>query len=81
MDEHRANPRQRTLKGARIVFNDGRSTLECTVRNISPGGAYVRVASVIGIPEAFELRLSDGTRHNCAVAWRKADEIGVKFVG
>ena len=80
MDEHRQSQRQRTLKGARIVFNDARSTIECTVRNLSAGGAQLRVQSVIGIPEAFELRLSDDTKHACAVAWRKASELGVRFV-
>jgi hypothetical protein len=80
MEEHRQTQRQRTLKGARIVFNDGRSTLECTVRNLSSGGAQLRIAMTLGIPDAFELRLSDDTRHQCTVAWRKADELGVKFL-
>ncbi len=80
MEEHRQTQRQRTLKGARIVFNDARSTIECTVRNLSAGGAQLRVALTVGIPDTFELRLSDGTRHQCTVAWRKGDELGVKFV-
>jgi hypothetical protein len=80
MTELRSEPRQRTLKGAIIAFNDLRSTIDCTVRNLSPHGAQLRVASAVGIPNTFELRLTDGERHQCSVAWRKGREIGVKFV-
>jgi hypothetical protein len=80
MTELRSEPRQRTLKGAVIAFNDLRSTVDCTVRNLSPHGAQLRVASVVGIPDTFELRLADGARHQCSVAWRKGHELGVKFV-
>jgi hypothetical protein len=79
MTEKRSAQRQRTLKGAVIVFNNKNSTLSCTVRNASDGGAQIRVASTLGVPDQFELRLSDGTRKNCTVVWRKAEEMGVRF--
>ncbi len=79
-DEKRGTPRQRTLKGARIVVSDGFSTLDCQVRNLSETGARLRVASVVGIPDSFELRLDDGRIFQCRTAWRKSDEIGVSFV-
>lgn len=80
MSDNRDAQRQRILKGGKIVFNDGRSTIDCTVRNLSAGGARLRVPSVIGIPDAFELRISETTTHQCTIAWRKPDELGVKFV-
>jgi len=79
MEERRRTPRRRTLKGARIVFNDGRSTIDATVRNLSEDGANLRVASVVGIPDTFILQLSDGTQHACRAIWHKSDEIGVSF--
>ena len=80
MDEDRRNvQRHRTLKGARIVFNDGFSTFECTVRNLSEAGALVRVASVVGIPDSFQLILNDKQSFNCTVVWRHESELGVKF--
>ena len=79
-EERRRVPRRRTLKGAMIVFNDGRSTIAATVRNLSEDGANLRVASILGIPETFTLRLSDGSTHTCRAIWHKSDEIGVAFV-
>jgi len=78
--ERRRTPRRRTLKGAMIVFNDGRSTIAATVRNLSEDGANLRVTSIVGIPDTFGLRLSDGTHYECRAIWHKSDEIGVAFV-
>jgi len=78
-EERRALPRHRTLKGARIVVNDGFSTFQCTVRNLSESGAQLRVASIIGIPDAFELVLDDKRSFACKVIWRRETELGVSF--
>ena len=78
--ERRRTPRRRTLKGALIVFNEGYSTIAATVRNLSEDGANLRVASIVGIPDTFGLRLADGTHYECRAIWHKSDEIGVAFV-
>lgn len=80
MEERRRAPRQRTLKGAHIVFNDGHSTIDCQVRNLSAIGALLRVAGVIGIPDRFTLRFDDGRSFSCVVARRTADAVGVTFL-
>ena len=77
--ENRAQPRRTTLKGGQIVFNAGRSTIDCTVRNLSRDGAKLLVASVVGIPETFDLLLPNTSRQPCRVAWRKVKEMGVVF--
>jgi hypothetical protein len=79
-EEKRAAPRQRTLKGGRIVINNGSSTFDCTIRNLSEIGARLRVTSIIGIPDAFHLAMDDGRKFDCAVAWRTETELGVKFI-
>lgn len=79
MTEQRGDQRQRTLKTGMIVFNGGRSTIECVVRNLSEGGAQLKVVSILGIPETFLLRLADKSTRNCAIAWKRADVLGVKF--
>jgi len=78
-DEHRRAPRQRTLKGGRIVINDGFSTFQCTVRNLSDTGARLKVASILGIPDQFQLVMDDGRKFSCSVVWRTAEEFGVTF--
>lgn len=79
MTEKRTSQRQRTLKGALIAFNEERSTLSCTIRNFSEGGAHLKVASVLGIPDSFILHLPDKRKFPCTVVWRKESELGVRF--
>jgi hypothetical protein len=79
-DEQRQAGRRRTLKGARIVFNRGRSVINCVVRNLSSTGALLRVDSPVGIPDEFVLTLDDGPSSVCHVARRTGNEIGVEFV-
>ncbi|RYC17500.1 PilZ domain-containing protein [Ciceribacter ferrooxidans] len=79
MDDKRAEPRLRSLKGARIVFNNGFSTMDCMARNLSPGGAKLVLPSTAGIPDSFGLNFEDGKRHTCTVRWRTPTELGVSF--
>jgi len=80
MDEQRSSPRQRMLKSAHVVFNDGHSTINCVVRNLSETGAKLKVADVIGIPQRFDLALPGTERRACRVIWHSATELGVTFV-
>ena len=77
--EQRQAKRHRTLKGGKIVFNDGRSTISCTVRNLSETGALLRVESVIGIPEMFELLIAGAESRRASVVRRTAKELGIRF--
>jgi len=79
--ELRGAQRRTVLKGGKIAFNGGRSTIDCAVRNLSGKGAKLQVASVVGIPEMFELLLPNTLRQPCRVVWRKPKEIGVVFIG
>ena len=79
-EERRQIPRQRTLKGGRIVLNDGFSTFDCTVRNLSSTGAKLVVTSIIGIPHQFDLSMHDGRSFTCATVWHTETEIGVRFL-
>jgi hypothetical protein len=77
--ESRLDQRRSTLKGGRIVFNAGRSTINCTVRNLSSKGAKLQVTSVVGIPDTFDLLLEGTARQPCRVVWRTLKELGVQF--
>ncbi|KKB76578.1 hypothetical protein VW35_17555 [Devosia soli] len=79
-DDQRKNHRNRTLKGGRIVTNDGHSTFDCTIRNLSDEGAKLAVTSIIGLPQRFLLALQDGRRFDCEMVWHTETEIGVKFL-
>jgi hypothetical protein len=81
MGERRASPRQRRLNGAKIVFNNNSSVIDCIVRDLSPQGARLLVASPVGIPDRFDLRIDrNGACHPSKVAWKTSDQIGVNFL-
>ena len=78
--ERRAERRMRTLKRARIVFNHGHSVFDCTIRNLSSGGALIEVPNMLGIPMQFDILLGDSaTRRPCSVRWSTERMMGVRF--
>lgn len=77
-DDSRRAVRRKVLKTGVIVINR-RSTVNCTIRNMSSRGAKLEVNSVVGIPDAFELTV-DGQTQTCRVIWRRLKELGVAFV-
>ena len=77
--ERRLFQRRQALKPGRIVFNRASSTINCTMRNHSDGGAQLDVASVLGIPNAFDLKLEGYPSRSSRIVWRKAHTIGIEF--
>ena len=79
MEERRKVQRHRTLKAGSIRFNRA-AGFDCRVRNISPAGACLEVASQIGIPDDFVLVVEcDHLHQPCHVIWRTATRMGVEF--
>ena len=80
-EEHRHTARHRVLKGGRIVFNHGNSTIARIIRDLSETGARLKVASSIGIPDEFTLVFDDhSASRECVVRRRTPDAVGVEFV-
>lgn len=79
--EHRAAPRHRVLKSAKIVLDDW-SAIDCAVKDISESGAKIRVESASRMPHKFRLLIiTDNTIRDVQVAWFHHDLIGVSFIG
>lgn len=70
---------RRDLPKARIVFNEGHTMVSCLVQSLSESGAILQVHSVLGIPSAFRLTLSDQTHHPCWVVRKTGKAISVAF--
>jgi len=80
MDERRSDQRHRALRGAKIVFNDRRSVIDCTVRNLSGTGARLQVESVSGIPPVFDLLIDGQNRYQrCRLTWQTDRCLGISF--
>ena len=78
-EERRRIARHRTLKAGSISFNRA-AGIDCRIRNLSPSGACLEVASQLGIPEDFVLVVeSDHLHRACHVIWRTATRLGVEF--
>lgn len=78
--KHRPS-RRRTNQPAWITMDGGFATRQCTVLDISEGGARLKVEDPHFVKQQFHLkfeRTSPGKP--CKVAWRKGDVIGIKFV-
>ena len=76
----RQSPRRRTLKGARIVFNDRRSVIDCVVRNLSAHGALLLLPNVAGVPNDFDLCIDGETAcHLAHVVWKSKGSMGVRW--
>jgi hypothetical protein len=79
MTDNRHSSRKRTYKGGKIYLNHA-GTLDCTVRDLSPGGACLEIESPVGIPDSFSLSIrGEFEARKCHVTWRKARRIGVQF--
>ena len=78
----RSTPRIRTLLQARIEFNAGATTVECTVRDLSESGARLQVPDSVVLPPKFTLFVpKHGRRYNALLRWHRQGYVGVEFEG
>ena len=80
MLDRRSTPRLRTYKPAQIVFNGRFASYECVIRNLSPRGASLQIASTAGVPNAFRVMfVTEKIEQDCEIVWRSETHIGVVF--
>lgn len=84
--DQRHSLRTRRLRRARCVFNNGASTLDVTLRDVSAGGARVVGDGLASLPRTFELRIleGDGVRVSSArrarLMWTDGRTGGLEFI-
>lgn len=84
--EHpREHQRQRALKAGLIIFDNLTSTVNVTLRDISEGGAKLKLAQPMPLPDRFSLRVQNTATnqtelHRCEKRWQRADLVGVAFI-
>ncbi|BCJ90379.1 hypothetical protein IZ6_11140 [Terrihabitans soli] len=71
----------------RNLFAQGRllhpqAVIDCTLHNISAGGALVSVETDRELPKAFILQIPGNLeiRRRCVLAWRDGEWVGMRFV-
>ncbi|TNC15353.1 PilZ domain-containing protein [Methylobacterium terricola] len=80
MSELRRETRLRTFLKGRIVFNNGNSSMDCLVRDLSGSGARLMLSQTATLPGGFDLLIPARDRvHRATLRWRREDSIGVTF--
>lgn len=79
--ERRKSKRRALNYGASVVSFDGTLRRDCVIDDISAIGAKLRIEAPEDLPEEFVLLLSarGEAKRRCKIAWRGAQEIGVRF--
>ncbi len=80
----RKSPRQRTLKGARIVC-EGSLTYDVTIRDISDDGVKLKLGSPFVVPPVFRLVILNpntgiAETRACESRWQRGDHVGAHFI-
>ena len=81
MVEARQSDRVRAFLRARIIFNNGNSTIDCTIKNVSPTGAKIDLSDTATVPAEFDLEVPQrGKTYRARLVWRDRAALGVAFI-
>lgn len=81
MGERRKTVRFRNYLGGQIAFDNRCSGMECTIRNLSAGGARVTFSDAAVLPRDFNLAIRQkGLHARARVVWRSPTEMGLCFL-
>jgi len=74
--------RKRTCLSGKLVFGEGAFTLDCTIRNISEGGARVILAKRQPLPpDLYLIVVKHCVAHQAKVVWLNFPARGLQFFG
>lgn len=70
--------RRRMLLSGKVRYG-GSVTVEALVRDLTSGGAKLRLMQALPVPATFDLEVEGMRRAGCEVVWRRGAELGVRF--
>jgi len=76
----RTKPRGLVSQTGKIMRDSKAVPIECTVIDLSVGGACLELSRPQDVPQRFEF-LHGSVRKVCNVAWRRGYRIGITFLG
>lgn len=79
--ERRLHPREPTNLRARAFYGQGLTLwADCTILDLSQGGARLQISSIYPLPPRFVLlQLLGGMVYDVRIRWRRGDMTGVAF--
>jgi hypothetical protein len=78
--DRRSSVRKKVLRAARVFFNDRQSLMDCTILDLSDGGAKLEFSGRQMLPRTFDLQMQSGVIYRCEVRWAKDNYFGVRFL-
>ena len=78
--DRRSSVRKKVLRAARVFFNDRQSLMDCTILDLSDGGAKLEFSGRQVLPRTFDLQMQNGAIYRCEVRWAKDNYFGVRFL-
>ncbi|MEZ0172426.1 PilZ domain-containing protein [Microvirga sp. TS319] len=79
--QRRTSPRTRTLLEGSIVYNNGLSRMDCTIRDLSSTGARLVFAQPVRIPAEFELQIPrKRITRRAQIIWYDGRTHGIMFL-
>ena len=80
LENRRREHRRRVLFRGKILLDDGCSTIDCVIRDLSTHGARVTVQDNAAVPRSFSLAVLDTGRIVGAVRrWQHGQNVGLEF--
>ncbi|WP_134499333.1 PilZ domain-containing protein [Microvirga pakistanensis] len=81
VEQRRASPRSHTHLKGHIIFNNGLSRMECTVRDLSETGARLAFAHPVKVPAEFQLQIPGKKLiRRAQVIWYDGRSHGIMFL-
>ena len=78
--DHSTGARRRVLKAGSILFNDRRSTIDCTIKSLGADSAGLTVSNSAGIPPEFVLAIKgEGFETRCKIIAQDRQNLEVAF--
>lgn len=78
--DKRQGVRKRTFLKGRIHFNNGASSMDCLIRDMSEIGAKLELSETATLPEVFELYiLNKDAKYRSTLRWRRGNAVGITF--
>jgi hypothetical protein len=78
--EHRQSARVRSFLRGEIIHSNGSSRTECTIRDLSDGGARIEAPPSVTVPEFFDLLIPQkGVKQRARIVWRHGLDLGLTF--
>ena len=77
--ERRRESRRRVLLTGKIVYPHNSFSADCTIRDLSPRGARIKVNPEAISPDPFLIVVKGAVVHESATAWQTEDQAGLQF--